>query len=67
MCEDPGLNPTTHGGVFHDSHCWYKLHTFTAVSRSTWPFTVCGMLKCVSFFGLSSNEWGGAVAEWLAC
>jgi len=64
VCEDQGSNLTTGNCVYHDSHCdiqpWasYRLHTLSAVSRSTQPVALRETVKWVSAYRLSnSNKW----------
>jgi len=59
--EDQGSNPTMGSCMFIINttaihSLGHGLCTLTAVPRSTQPSTLCGMVKCVSAFGLSNNN-----------
>jgi len=65
--EDQGSNPTMGSCRFFIktttiNNPGHRLHTLTAVPRSTQPFTFCGMVKWVSAFGLSNNNKGRLTA-----
>ena len=60
--EDQGSNPTMGSCMFVVNvttiySLGHELHTLTAVPRSTQPSTLRGMVKWVSLFGLSNNNW----------